>query len=172
MASESNERGTPAYIIDAARRVMGAIDLDPASTAEANRIGQATTFYTREDNGLIRPWYGRVWLNPPFSMPLVEQFTGRAIAAYEHGAVKQAIVLVNVSTGRWYHRLLEAYPAVYPKHHSYHPNARIEFYTLTGNHRGKDNNSRGQAIFYLGPHIDRFFDVFGEFCTIPWRWCD
>jgi hypothetical protein len=46
----------------------------------------------------------------------------------------------------------------------------IEFYKLAGNHRGKDNSSRGQAIFYLGLDVDRFFGVFGEFCTVPWRW--
>lgn len=57
---------TPVEIIEAARRVMGGIDLDPASSACANEIVKATHFFTKDDNGLRRHWFGCVWLNHPF----------------------------------------------------------------------------------------------------------
>ena len=64
-SSESAEHYTPKAVIALARSVMGTIDLDPASSAKANTIVEATRFYTEKDNGLAQAWSGRVWLNPP-----------------------------------------------------------------------------------------------------------
>lgn len=64
-SSVSNEQYTPAYIVEAARKVLGGFDLDPASSPEANRLVQATRIYTEEDNGLLLPWEGRLLVNPP-----------------------------------------------------------------------------------------------------------
>lgn len=59
--SKSVEWYTPPEIISS----LGSFDLDPCSPANppykiANKI------YTKEDNGLVLPWFGRVWLNPPY----------------------------------------------------------------------------------------------------------
>lgn len=44
---------------------LGPFDLDPCSPI--NRPWDtAAKHYTIEDNGLILPWQGRVWLNPPY----------------------------------------------------------------------------------------------------------
>jgi len=60
------EHYTPAPIIEAARHVMGGIDLDPATTASVNaETVRAERFFTRENDGLSCVWRGRVWLNPP-----------------------------------------------------------------------------------------------------------
>lgn len=58
---------TPAWVTDAAGRVMGGIDLDPASCEVANTmyVG-AARYFTVADNGLSLPWVGRVWMNHPF----------------------------------------------------------------------------------------------------------
>ena len=65
--SGCNEYYTPSRFIESARKVMGGITLDPASCAIANKTVKADTFYTKEDNGLILPWSGKVWMNHPFS---------------------------------------------------------------------------------------------------------
>lgn len=57
--------GTPSHIIEAARETMGEITLDPASCRRSNEIVQATWFFDLEENGFVRGWQGKVFLNPP-----------------------------------------------------------------------------------------------------------
>ena len=64
----SHRWGTPADIVERCRRVMGGIDLDPASEAIFNEVVKATQYYSvteRGEDGLLLPWFGRVFLNPP-----------------------------------------------------------------------------------------------------------
>jgi ParB family chromosome partitioning protein len=53
---------TPDDFLDAARDVMGGIDLDPASSEIAQQRVQAETFYTAANSGLDKPGQGRLWL--------------------------------------------------------------------------------------------------------------
>lgn len=67
---------TPPEIIHA----LGTFDLDPATSREAMLLNQsASRFYTKEDNGLIKEWNGRVWLNPPYQNPDVGLFMKKII---------------------------------------------------------------------------------------------
>jgi hypothetical protein len=52
---------TPPHII----RACGPFDLDPCSPMP-RPWDTAKTHYTLADNGLTKPWFGRVWLNPPY----------------------------------------------------------------------------------------------------------
>ncbi len=73
----TDEWYTPKGIIDA----LGHFDLDPC--AASNRLWNiADTNYTIEDNGLVLPWFGRVFCNPPYSRKLVSLFIKRMA---EHG---------------------------------------------------------------------------------------
>lgn len=50
---------------------LGEFDLDPCSPV--NRPWDtARTHYTIEDDGLSKPWHGRVWCNPPFGREAVK----------------------------------------------------------------------------------------------------
>lgn len=61
-ASGQDEWLTPPEITDA----LAPFDLDPC--APLRRPWQtAAQHYTVEDNGLVKPWHGLVWCNPPYS---------------------------------------------------------------------------------------------------------
>lgn len=54
---------TPRFIIDA----LGPFDLDPAAAPAPRPFPTAKMHYEHADgDGLLRPWFGRVWLNPPY----------------------------------------------------------------------------------------------------------
>jgi hypothetical protein len=48
-------------------RPLGHFDLDPCAAPLPRPWDTAQVMWTEADNPLDRPWFGRVWLNPPFS---------------------------------------------------------------------------------------------------------
>ena len=68
-SSKTDEHCTPDSILRFAKLAMGVdyFDLDPATSKDNPTC--ATNFYTKEDDGLTKPWTGNVWVNPPFHQP-------------------------------------------------------------------------------------------------------
>lgn len=152
--SGNNEWYTPAAYVEAAHRVMGGIDLDPASSEIANQTVKASTIYTAADNGLEQEWpVCRIWMNPPYAQPLISQFCERLAVAVEAGA--EAIVLVNNATETaWFQRLGDVCAAIC------FPRSRIRFLDPLGNPGAP---LQGQAIVYCGPHVAAFVQEFGQY---------
>lgn len=149
-----NEWYTPADYIAAAVDVMGGIDLDPASTPEANTVVGAAKIYTAQDDGLAHGWGGRVWMNPPYARPLIDSFCGKLAEEYAAGNVHQAITLTNNATETgWFHALAEVGAAMcFPRH-------RVRFW-----HPEKESAPlQGQALVYFGDESDAFRREFVRF---------
>jgi phage N-6-adenine-methyltransferase len=161
-SSGDNEWYTPAEYIEAARTVMGDIDLDPASCEVANEVVQATTFYTVEDDGLAQEWAGRLWMNPPYAQPLVTQFCEKLVRSYADGHVREAIVLVNNATETSFFHALASHCSA-----ACLPRGRIKF-----RHPEKDNAAplQGQCVLYFGKVPATFCQEFERFgaCWMPW----
>lgn len=154
----NNEWYTPPEYIEAARAVLGEIDLDPASTAAANNIVGAALYYTAEDDGLAFFWSGRVWMNPPYASELVSRFSDKLVRHYIAGDVPEALVLVNNATETgWFQAMLERASAVcFVK-------GRVRFLDPDGNPGAP---LQGQAVLYLGGNTGKFAEHFGRFGVI------
>lgn len=156
MNSGNNEWYTPTEIIETARRVMGSIDLDPASSEIANQTVKAETYYTAETNGLNKKWDGNVWLNPPYSTELIDKFVDKLVEQKDN--YKQAIVLVNNATEtEWFEKIVNVASAVcFPRH-------RVKFYKPDGKVGAP---LQGQAILYIGGASNKFTSAFSQL-----GWC-
>lgn len=153
--SGENEWYTPPEYIEAARRVMGSIDLDPASSDIANRTVKATTFYTKEGSGLDKPWSGNVFLNPPYSSDLIKQFSSKFAGEVLAGNIKTGIILVNNATETvWFRELIDCASAVV------FSTGRVKFLDPQGNPGAP---LQGQAIIYCGEKPRAFLVDFNNF---------
>jgi len=147
-----NEWYTPAEIVNAARALMGGIDLDPASSELANTVINARKYFTREASGLTRDWFGRVWLNPPYGQPLVADFCEKLVQEVHNGHLEAAVVLVNNATETvWFQMVADVAAGIC------FPRGRILFWQP-----GKPDAPplQGQAIVYLGPDFLAFRRAF------------
>ncbi len=148
------ESYTPSKYIEAAREVMGGIDLDPASNMHAQKTVKATDWYDAEENGLLQAWNGRVFLNPPYAYPTVGHFIDKLCGEIADGNVTAAILLTNNNTDtKWWHLAAgQAFGVCFTA-------GRINFYKEDGTITQPTN---GQTFFYFGHDGERFASVFGE----------
>ncbi len=150
---------TPSVYIEAARTVMGGIDLDPASSVIANQIVKAGRIFTKEDNGLLQSWHGRIWLNPPYGKTNGKSnqglFAAKFVDEYRAGNMTEGIILVNLYAGyEWFEPLREL-----PRCELNH---RISFINPQTDQAGEE--AKASSVFiYAGPNPPRFFEAFKEF---------
>jgi hypothetical protein len=168
---------TPPEIIEAARETMGAIELDPASSAIANSRIRAVRYFDESANGLYQPWIAEtLWLNHPYGKSeqrcspdckkkvcvrrrfhLQEFKAGNAewisklVKEFEAGNVKQACCITFASTSeKWFRPLLR-----YAQCFLY---GRTAFILPTG--QPLKGNTKGSVVTYLGPSVEKFAAAF------------
>ena len=154
-----NEWYTPPVYIEAARQVMGGIDIDPASSHKANEAVKAPKYYTVEDDGRRQPWLGNVWMNPPYAQPLISDFCDLLVKKYKDGEVQQACVLVNNATETLFYQnmLKECAGVCFIK-------GRVKFVDEQGKESGAP--LQGQTVLYFGNQHHQFAEMFQAFGVI------
>ena len=144
---------TPSFIVEAARIVLGTIDLDPASSRQANRSVQARRFFTVIDDGLAQPWHGTVWMNHPFGRERNPVWINKLCSEYESGNVSAACCITFAATSeRWFQPLFD-YPLCF-----LHP--RTNYLLPDGSPKG--GVTKRSVVAYLGGNISGFIREFKQ----------
>ena len=96
--SNTGEWETPQYFFDSLVEEFGEFDLDPCATHENAKCPK---YFTKEDNGLLQPWVGRVFMNPPYGREI-----GKWVAKAYRESRKEAFVVCLLparTDTTWFH---------------------------------------------------------------------
>jgi DNA N-6-adenine-methyltransferase (Dam) len=145
-SSNSAEWYTPGPVFDLVVATLGEVDLDPCWHPGSPVRARVT--YTVENDGLVQPWSGKTYLNPPYGRG-IGTWVVKLVDAYEAGDVGEGIALVPARTDTKWFRLLDAFPRCFV-------GGRLAF----SNH--ENSAPFPAAIFYLGPNVERLAEVFGK----------
>ncbi len=148
---------TPAHVIEAVRDFYdGHIDTDPASCKEAQVIVKAKIYFDVTTDGLRQPWRGNVFLNPPYSKQILDNFINTLIAKGEAQEYEQAIVLIPNSTESLASQKMLAHCAAVC-----FMQKRLRFVHIA---KGAATSPiDGSCLFYLGNNPPGFKKAFGQY---------
>ena len=150
----SPEWYTPPHIIEAVEEVLGTIDLDPCSNSMENPNVPATRHYTQEDNGLLHPWRGRIFLNPPFNTE-IKMWIEKLYEEWNAGHITEAIVLVYAKTETlWFNRLF-MFPRCFIR-------GRLRFSKPNDDPAVSGFSRFPSVAIYMGDNLPRFAYVFSK----------
>ena len=83
-------------------KALGEFDLDPcAPVPEKRPWPTAREHYDITHNGLIKPWVGRVWCNPPYENDIAGKFLAR-MAEHGNGIV---LIFARTETANWFNHI-------------------------------------------------------------------
>lgn len=129
---QSDEWLTPPEVVHA----LGEFDLDPCSPI--NRPWPtASTHYTIVDNGLILPWHGRVWCNPPYGKESGAWL--EKLAAHGNGI---ALIFARTDTEMFFSQVWEKASAVL------FLKGRLHFYYVNGSRASANSGAPSCLIAY------------------------
>jgi phage N-6-adenine-methyltransferase len=102
--TEVDDRRTPMDLL-AECAVIAEVDKFDLDVAASDENAKAEHYYTVDRNGLTRPWWGRVWCNPPYS----DCGVWVAKAHYERHLARKIVMLLpaNRTEQRWWQEGVE-----------------------------------------------------------------
>jgi len=156
-SSATPEWYTPRPIIDRVVDFFDAIYLDPCSNSHDAPNVPAGAVYTESDDGLAQPWFGRVYVNPPYGDG-IGRWTEKARNEYEASrnrldpdepelfSVESVIMLLPARVDTEWFRTLRDYAVCFLR-------GRLKFV-------GADSSAPFPSMMvYLGDEVDRFARV-------------
>lgn len=135
---EKDEWLTPPAII----RTLGPFDLDPCAPT-VRPWDTASKHFTIDDDGLSSPWFGRVWLNPPYGPE-----TGKWLARLADHGDGIALIFARTETAMFFkHVWGQADAALFIQ-------GRLHFHHVDGS-RAKNNSGAPSVLVAFGPECVR-----------------
>jgi phage N-6-adenine-methyltransferase len=114
-SSATDEWATPQLLFDELDHIFGGFTLDPCATPEN---AKCTHFFTRADDGLAKPWTGKVFMNPPYGRE-IGKWMRKAWEESLKGTLVVCLLPARVDT-RWWHEYAR-------KGHVYFLQGRLKF---------------------------------------------
>lgn len=129
----SDEWLTPPDLLAA----LGDFDLDPCAPSAARRPWDtAAEHYSIEDDGLSKPWAGRVWLNPPYAQ------SGKWLAKLADHGHGTALLFARTETATWHE-------VIWPRATGLlFLRGRINFYGINGQRAAQNAGAPSVLIAY------------------------
>lgn len=155
------ERYTQPHIIEAVRKAMGGITLDPASCEAAQAIVKATHWIGLPNDGKAASWFGNVWVNWPYSRENNPLWSDKIIEEYVHNGDVIAICSITWLSGssNWFqamHDNCDAYCIL---------NQRPRFIDAATMQEMPKAMKDG-IVWYFGHDVRRFAEALREFGSI------
>lgn len=151
-SSATPEWYTPESVINRVVQTFGRIDLDPCSNAKGDAANvPAREHFTAADNGLLRPWWGKVYMNPPYGDE-IGAWVARLLEQYTSETIDAAITLLPARVDTQWFAPLWDYPMCFVR-------GRLKF-------SGADNSAPfPSVVVYMGmdaPAFERAFHGLGR----------
>jgi hypothetical protein len=127
-------------------RALGPFDLDPCAPVE-RPWDMAGAHYTVDDNGLIQPWDGRVWLNPPYGKETFRWL--ERLAAHKSGI---ALIFARTETRGFHSEIWAKAQAVF------FFKGRLRFHYVSGE-RGSTANAPSCLVAYSQRDVEKIADA-------------
>jgi hypothetical protein len=136
---------TPRPIVQAASSLMGGITLDPACSVAAYAYQLEHSEAYHWERGLSLPWYGKVWLNPPFG-GTIKDWIFRLTKFHKQGRIEQACCIAFNSTETDWGQMLLPYPQFFFRR-------RVNYVQGGKPEPGKEKpgSTKGSILTYLPP---------------------
>ncbi len=129
---KNNEWLTPPEILGK----LGAFDLDPCAPVH-RPWPTARVHLTQEDDGLARPWTGRVWLNPPYGLEAARWL--EKLADHGNGI---ALIFARTETEMFFSTVWDRADAVLFIH------GRLHFYNTAGERAAANAGAPSVLVAY------------------------
>lgn len=82
----------------------GAFDLDVCATPKS---AKARRYYTPVENGLVQPWNGSCWCNPPFAISQIRMWAAKAVQELIVGHCQVTTFMSSPKSDQdWWHYLM------------------------------------------------------------------
>lgn len=140
---------TPRYITDA----LGEFDTDPCSPI-VRPWPTAKNHFTRLDNGLVKEWHGRVWLNPPYGTE-----TGKWLGRLAEHGDGIAFIFARTETGMFFRHVWPVADAIL------FLEGRVTFCKVDGS-EGKSAAGAPSCLIAYGGGNSQILKT----CTLPGRY--
>lgn len=123
-------------------RALGPFDLDPCAPI-VRPWDMAKAHYTVADNGLLQPWHGRVWLNPPYGLEAREWLN--RLAGHGNGI---ALIFARTETDMFFEEVWNRADAVL------FVRGRLYFHHVDGTRAGANSGAPSVLVAYGHANVD------------------